>query len=75
MYEFDEERWDQQVPEAADVKGYADGWMIQSIQEKGSPLVSVEPVHLQIGTGQWCSARYATLFPVRWISWLCAFHF
>ena len=65
MYEFDEERWDQQVPEAAEVKGYADGWMIQSIQEKESPLVSVEPVHLQIGTGQWCSARYATLFPVR----------
>lgn len=65
MYEFDEERWDNQGPDFGDLEGIETGWMIQSLQETGSRALAPEPVHLQIATGQWCSARYATLFPVR----------
>ena len=75
MYEFDEQRWDRQVPEAAEVKGFADGWMIQSIPDSASPPLARELVHLQIGTGQWCSARYATIFPVRSAAFIYAKEF
>lgn len=39
-----------------------DGWLIERpvLSGKGE-----EPRYLQIGTGQWCAATYATLFPHR----------
>ena len=65
MYEFDEQRWDEQGSESGGVNGIADGWMIQAIQATKPRVLASEPVHLQIGTGQWCTADYATLFPLR----------
>ena len=65
MYEFDEERWDEQGAESGDVKGIVDGWLIQSMEAAESRIVATEAIYLQIGTGQWCSADYATLFPLR----------
>lgn len=62
MYEFDEERWDEQGPEAGDVKGISDDWLIQSIPSEEFRMVDPEATYLQIGTGQWCSAEYATRF-------------
>ncbi len=65
MYEFDEERWDEQGAESGDVKGIAAGWLIQSVDITASRIVAHQAMFLQIGTGQWCSADYATLFPLR----------
>jgi hypothetical protein len=66
MYEFDEECWDRQEPEAGDVKGIREGWLIQLISRPtGARRCAEVPRYLQIGTGQWCGAGYATLFPVR----------
>ena len=65
MYEFDEERWDAQDADSGDVMGIADGWLIQSVDAAQARIVARGEVYLQIGTGQWCSADYATLFPFR----------
>lgn len=65
MYEFDEERWDEQDADSGDVMGIADGWLIQSVDAAQARIVARVAVYLQIGTGQWCSADYATLFPLR----------
>lgn len=77
MYEFDEEgwfdeEWDQNCADQGEP--LTNGWLIQ-LTEK--PIHSrdlrgrdrsikncLEPQFLQIATGQWCSAQYATLFPV-----------
>ena len=56
MYEFDEERWDEQGAESGDVKGIVDGWLIQSMEAAESRIVATEAIYLQIGTGQWCSS-------------------
>lgn len=37
------------------------GWLIRR-QTAGD---CDQPLYLQIGTGQWCAAQYATLFPLR----------
>jgi hypothetical protein len=71
MYEFDEEGWDNdgwdnQGTEAGDGKGIAEGWLIQRGGHGLPSRISADqPMFLQIGTGQWCTANYATLFPLR----------
>ena len=65
MYEFDEERWDEQDAELGDLKGTAEGWLIQSVEAAESRISASTAQFLQIGTGQWCSADYATLFPLQ----------
>lgn len=69
MYEFDEDRWDIQESEMAEVVRIVDGWLIQHTRSSTNQSFhrsqgqQSEPQFLQIGTGQWCSAQYATLFP------------
>ena len=42
------------------------GWLIESIDSpKRSHKQDRPPLFLQIGTGQWCGAEYATLFPLK----------
>lgn len=65
MYEFDEERWDQQSPEPGELMGAADGWLIQWFDSARLRIQARQSRYLQIGTGQWCPAVYATLFPQR----------
>ena len=70
MYEFDEDRWDIQESEMAESVAIVDGWLIQHTQSSIDESLHrsrgqrCEPQFLQIGTGQWCSAEYATLFPM-----------
>lgn len=68
MYEFDEQRWNQQQDEqdATPWRQVQQGWLIQRVTTAPSARIRTsEPQFLQIGTGQWCAARYATLFPLR----------
>ncbi len=66
MYEFDEESWDDQETEASDARGIREGWLIElANHEPKSRIAANPPQYLQIGTGQWCAANYATLFPLR----------
>lgn len=70
MYEFDEDRWDVQESEMAEAMRIVDGWLIQTSPSssgvifRANPKHASEPKFLQIATGQWCSAEYATLFPL-----------
>lgn len=66
MYEFNEDHWDQQESDTESWGAGGGGWLIQCARP--SPNVRIgsdRPLFLQIGTGQWCSAEYATLFPMR----------
>lgn len=75
MYEFEEDRWDEQETETDETRGILEGWLIQrtgdgqvlriSTDQSGSGRAAAfdQPLFLQIGTGQWCGAPYATLFP------------
>jgi len=72
MYEFDEQRWDQQQSESGDLKGIAEGWLIQRVPHASGLRNSTadhhsfpQAMYLQIGTGQWCWPDHATLFPLR----------
>ncbi|MGI9472344.1 MAG: hypothetical protein ACR2NZ_12455 [Rubripirellula sp.] len=65
MYEFDEERWDEQPPETGNLGHLAEGWMIELSRPDRERRFASIPRFLQIGTGQWCTAEYATLFPER----------
>ncbi len=66
MNEFDEERWDQQNAEYRDEFGLTHGWLIQKVQPgQRTALVDSQPIYLQIATGQWCTPKYATLFPTK----------
>ena len=64
MYEFDEELWDRQQEEnvADPWRGTSDGWLIKRVV---ASRLADEDRYLQIGTGQWCAAPFATLFPIR----------
>ena len=44
----------------ADLRPLTEGWLIERFGAGDS-----ERRFLQIGTGQWCGAPYATLFPLR----------
>lgn len=65
MYEFDSRPWE------TDQRGFEprlswEGWLIERIGTDGeSRFGGCPPRYLQIGTGQWCGARYATLFPLQ----------
>ncbi len=66
MYEFDEQRWDRQSVEVGNETNPIDGWLIQ----KGGTNPrdgrrDRERIYLQIGTGQWCTSKYATRFPTK----------
>lgn len=63
MYEFNEERWDAQQAEEGDLGHLAEGWMIKFTQPASDQRCNEIHRFLQIGTGQWCSSQYATLFP------------
>ena len=41
------------------------GWLIERIGTEAARLGCDPPRYLQIGTGQWCAAEYATLFPLQ----------
>ncbi len=43
------------------------GWLIESSREQkaGKRVGASDRRFLQIGTGQWCGAEFATLFPLR----------
>ncbi len=44
----------------------AEGWLIERIGHPAKTQFRQElPRFLQIGTGQWCSAEYATWFPLQ----------
>ena len=74
------DRWDDEPEAGADeFRGVLEGWLIQStagppstaarqprMSSDGSKLGAEtdRPRYLQIGTGQWCGAEYATLFPL-----------
>ncbi len=68
MYEFDEESWDEQQAETDYPGQPADGWLIEWRFPATDRRFTLIPRFLQIGTGQWCSAEYATLFPERTIA-------
>ena len=65
MYEFDEESWDAQRAETAHLGRPAAGWLIEWKIPAPDQRFTLIPRFLQIGTGQWCAAEYATLFPHR----------
>lgn len=65
MYEFDEERWDEQKSETGNLGHLSEGWMIELKRPDREQRFGSIPRFLQIGTGQWCAAEYATLFPER----------
>ncbi|MFK8111332.1 MAG: hypothetical protein AB8B91_03995 [Rubripirellula sp.] len=80
MYEFDDdgwfdEDWDQLYADAGEADSIVAGWLIQRttkavsdvrgpVGKRPEAVITDEPQFLQIGTGQWCSAKYATLFPL-----------
>jgi hypothetical protein len=66
MYGFDEQRWDGQQAEVSNDTDRVDGWLIQngSVHRRADFLDS-QRIYLQIGTGQWCTRKYATLFPTK----------
>lgn len=64
MYEFDEQRWDGQQAEVDHEYNRAGGWLIQKgAAHSRANAVDSQRIYLQIGTGQWCSMQFATLFP------------
>lgn len=65
MYEFDEEKWDEQQSDTGELGHLAEGWMIELVRQGRQHRFASIPRFLQIGTGQWCAAEYATLFPER----------
>ena len=65
MYEFDEESWDEQQAETDHLDRPATGWLIEWKLPAPDQRFTLIPRFLQIGTGQWCAAEYATLFPER----------
>ncbi len=66
MYEFDEQRWDRQTIEVHDETAFVGGWLIQKgIDSLRAHSEHCDQIYLQIGTGQWCSAMYATRFPTK----------
>ena len=73
MYGFENEnlapwdQWEDETEAAADeFRGVMEGWLIQRTAPPERCSGSKEELtrYLQIGTGQWCSAPYATLFPL-----------
>ena len=65
MYEFDEESWDEQQADAGYLGRPIAGWLIEWKLPAADQRFILVPRFLQIGTGQWCAAEYATLFPER----------
>jgi hypothetical protein len=65
MYEFDEDGWDEKQAETGDFGHLAEGWLIGWSLPATDQRFTLVPRFLQIGTGQWCAAEYATLFPAR----------
>lgn len=66
MYEFDEDGWGHRGSETGEGNRIREGWLIQRVNSTDDVRGCRDvPRFLQIGTGQWCGARYATLFPVR----------
>lgn len=71
MYEFNEDRWNQQKSrtdqsESGQWNAAVGGWLVcQAESTEGDRFPPKRRRFLQIGTGQWCSAEYATLFPIR----------
>ena len=61
----DEETWQPNAQSPA--KGLTKGWLIERIDFLGTEQADCDSNRrfLQIGTGQWCGAPYATLFPMR----------
>ena len=50
--------------EIDDVTAFVAGWLIERIgDDLSTRLCGDPPRYLQLGTGQWCPAEYATLFP------------
>ncbi|TWU56577.1 hypothetical protein Poly51_24930 [Rubripirellula tenax] len=72
MYQFDEESWDECPEDDAACfdqrpwKSVDGGFLIQRLDRgKDEQFCATGPFFLQIGTGQWCDARFATVFPKR----------
>ena len=65
MYEFDEDGWDKKPAETGDFGRLGEGWLIEWSLPATDQRFTAVPRFLQIGTGQWCAAEYATLFPER----------
>ncbi len=56
-----------QAVQQSPAKGLTKGWLIELSHRRTDPgKTEASPRRfLQIGTGQWCGAEYATLFPLR----------
>lgn len=63
MYEFHPRFW---VMDERSIESRActEGWLIERMGNDAESRLGCDPPrYLQIGTGQWCGAPYATLFP------------
>ena len=65
MYELPSSRWN--LSQFADESTpCVEGWLIERIGTDAATRLGCDPPrYLQLGTGQWCAAEYATLFPLQ----------
>jgi hypothetical protein len=66
MYEFDSPDGKIDLNYSSDTAPCCEGWLIQRVGIDAEVRPGMDPPrYLQIGTGQWCGAEYATLFPIQ----------
>ncbi|MEM8666947.1 MAG: hypothetical protein AAGG48_05495 [Planctomycetota bacterium] len=57
--------WDSEPADRVDARACVAGWLIERMGAAGRRFDEDLPRYLQLGTGQWCGAEFATLFPIR----------